>query len=94
MIGAPWLRDIGGVSLFVEGSVTKMGTNNPMASRAKARAEGEISAREGLSKRFGNQRFVPALIEDAFADVKAGIKFWKTICKHSQSNRGHFVEFL
>jgi hypothetical protein len=94
MVGAPWLQQVGGVSLFVEGSVTKMGTNNQIASREKVRAKGEISAREGLSNRSGNRRFVPVLIEDAFADVKAGIKFWKTICKHSQSNRGHFVEFL
>jgi hypothetical protein len=50
--------------------------------------------RDGRFPWGGDRLSANAIINDAFADIEAGVEFWKTIATNRHSKRGRSSEFL
>ena len=63
-------------------------------SRPQPEAMAIIRAHHARYWHNGEDSPVAAVIDDAIADVEAGVKFWKTISRNRQSHRERSPEFL
>lgn len=67
---------------------------DPKGSRSHLEAMAVIRAHRARYWHNGEDSPVAAVIDDAIVDVEAGFKFWKTISRDRQSQRGLSPEFL
>ena len=86
----PGLKQAG----FIEPKVAEMSMIDPKGPRPQPKEMAVIRAHHARYKHNGEVSPVAAVIDDAFADVEAGVKFWKTISRNRQSRRGLSSEFL
>jgi hypothetical protein len=67
---------------------------DPKGSRSHREAMAVIRVHRAMYWHNGADSPVAAVIDDAIADVDAGVKFWKTISTDRQSHRELSPEFL
>ena len=67
---------------------------DPKGSRPQPEAMAAIHAHHERYWHNGEDSSVAAVIDDAIADVEAGVKFWKSISRNRKSHRERSPEFL